>query len=260
MSIDEKHRLEEDMCHFPKNLGCTRPIGKVQLGYFLPVGGIMKREGWIGEFMGTFTLIFSSVCAASINGGNLAAALAGGFSVLAMAFTYQKVSGAHFNPALSLAMWISQKITLRALFQYVTIQTLAATAAAFVLRYFLGADVLKEKATVHYLPSVTCWQAFWMEVLLTFFVVETVFYAVVMGLAKSVAPIVLASLIIANTLGGSYLTGAAFNPARTLGTAIVALDFGGIWLHLIGPIVGSVASSLLFRLRRAYRLLPAEID
>ncbi len=220
----------------------------------------MERDGWIGEFMGTFTLVFSSVCAASIQHGNLAAALGGGFAVLAMAFTYQKVSGAHFNPALSLAMWMCRKISLRALGQYVSIQVLAATAAAFVLKYFLGADVLKAKATVHALPTVTTGQAFWMEVLLTFFLVETVFYAVMMGLAKSVAPIVLGSLIIVNTLGGSYLTGAAFNPARALGTAIAARDFAGIWIHLLGPFVGATLSALFIHVRQRCGLIPVRED
>lgn len=218
----------------------------------------MKRDGWIGEFMGTFTLVFTSVGAGAICTGNLPAALSAGFAVLAMAFTYQKVSGAHFNPALSLGLWMSGKISTSLLIEYVFIQTLACTAASFTLKYFLGADVLLSKATVHVLPEVTLAQGFWMEVLLTFFLVETVFYAAVLGQAKHLVPLVMASLVTVNILSGSYLTGAAFNPARALGTAVAAGDYNGIWVHLLGPCTGSILSALLFNFRNKKGLLPSQ--
>lgn len=216
----------------------------------------MKRDGWIGEFLGTFTLVFTSVAAGAINAGNVAGALGAGLAVLAMAYTYQRVSGAHFNPALSLALWLSGKISISLLLEYVAIQCSACIAAGFALKYFLGAEALLFKATVHILPDVSPLKGFWMEVLLTFFLVETLFYAGVLGLARSVVPVVMASLVTVNILGGSYLTGAAFNPARALGTAVAAGDYSGIWVHLLGPAAGSVLSALLFNFRDRRGLLP----
>lgn len=216
----------------------------------------MRPYAWVGEFMGTFTLVFTSVCAGALGAGPLCSALAAGFAVIAMAFTYQGVSGAHFNPALSLAFYMSGRISGRVLTNYVVVQIVAATASALTLRYFLGHEALLQRATVHLAPGVSAAKCFWMEVLLTFFIVETVFYAVFMGTVKQFAPFILGSLIIANSLSGSLLTGAAFNPARALATAVVAWDFRGLWVHLIGPFVGSLISTLFANFRNQRGLLP----
>lgn len=215
----------------------------------------LKPHAWVGEFMGTFTLVFTSVCAGAMNSGPICGALAAGFAVFAMAFTYQGVCGAHFNPALSLAFYMSGRISKQVLMRYVVIQTVAATASALALRYFLG-EVAIQKATVHLVPGISSMKGFWMEALLTFFLVETVFYAVFMGMVKQFAPFILGSLIIANSLSGALLTGAAFNPARALATAIAAWDFSGLWVHLIGPFVGSLISTFFAQYRDQRGLLP----
>lgn len=216
----------------------------------------LRPHQWVGEFMGTFTLVFTSVCAGALGAGPLCSALAAGFAVLAMAFTYQGVSGAHFNPAISLAFYMSGRISARTLGHYTLVQIAAATASAFTLLYFLGHEALLQRATVHVLPGVSAMKGFWMEVLLTFFLVETVFYAALMGMGKQLTPLILGALIIANSLSGSLLTGAAFNPARSIATAIAAWDFSGIWIHVLGPLVGSLISILFVSFRDQRGMLP----
>ena len=213
----------------------------------------MKYESraWLAEFVGTLTLIFIGSLSAAVafealdggTGGVVLAGLAHGLVLVALIYGIGAVSGCHINPAVSIALAAIGKFDWRSVPGYILAQLAGAVVGAL-----LHAAIRAKGATHYGLPlpgvDVGAGQALVLEAVLTFFLVSVIIGAAVSGKAtKGFHGLAIGLTLAASWLVGGALTGAALNPARSFGPAIVALNFDSIWIYWVGPIVGGLLAA-----------------
>lgn len=207
----------------------------------------MSRKALVAEFLGTFALIFIGAGAGALNlGGLVGVALAHGLVVVGFVYAYGHLSGSHLNPAVTLGFWVAGQIDAAKAVAYAAIQCLGGILGALTLSFVLGENAGTLGATT--LGRGTTWeQGLVIEVLLTFFLVNAIFNTAVGGKAGSLAGFAIGATLVACILMGGPLTGASFNPARTLGPAVATSQFDALWIYLVGPPVGATLAALLYR-------------
>ena len=201
----------------------------------------------LAEFIGTFALIFIGAGAGALgDGGLVGVALAHGFVIVGFAYAYGHISGTHINPAVTLGVWAAGKIDTTRALAYVAAQLLGGIVGAGVLAWVLGERAGSLGATV-LAEGVSPAQGLVLELILTFFLVNTIMNAGISGKATIPAGLAIGLTLIFCILMGGPLTGASLNPARTLGPALVTGNFNNIWLYFVGPIAGAVLAGLLYK-------------
>ncbi len=205
----------------------------------------MNTKNLIAELIGTFALIFIGAGALAIGeGGLLGVALAHGLVIVAFAYAYGHISGTHINPAVTLGLLIAGEIQFVAAIGYWIVQCLGGILGAVVLNAVLpnpgdlGVTILSE--------NVGIGQGLVVEIVLTFFLVNTIFNTAVSGKAGNFAGLAIGLTLVLCILMGGPLTRASLNPARTLGPAIVSGNYADIWLYFVGPSVGGILAALLY--------------
>ncbi len=207
---------------------------------------------YIAEFIGTFVLVLFACgtaavvgCSAENGTGYLLTALAFGLVIVAMAYSIGNVSGCHINPAVSIAMLVSKKLSVKDFIGYVIAQFLGAIAGAAVLMALVGKD---SGLGANALYEGNIWLSILVEVILTF-----VFVTAILGVTSktsngAVAGIVIGlSLTLVHILGISF-TGTSVNPARSFGPALLV---GGealscVWVFIVAPLVGGILAALVY--------------
>ena len=205
----------------------------------------MNTKNLVAEFIGTFALIFIGAGALALNkGGLVGIALAHGLVIVTFAYAYGHISGTHINPAVTLALLIAGEIQIVAAVGYWVVQFLGGILGAFVLKAVLpeagdlGVTILGS--------GVTATQGLIVEMVLTFFLVNTIFNTAVSGKAGNFAGLAIGLTLVLSILMGGPLTRASLNPARTLGPAIASGNYADIWLYFVGPAIGAVLAALLY--------------
>ncbi len=206
------------------------------------------------EFIGTFALVFigggAIVTNATVRGdlGLLGIALAHAIVLSVMVSVFMNVSGAHFNPAVTLGLWIAKKIDLKGGLLYILTQLIAAVLAALLIKSILPA--MAGETMGYGLPriafGVTFTEAVVIEAVLTFFLVSAVFGTAVSPEAPKVGGFGIGLVLLFDILVGGPLTGAAVNPARAFGPAFVAMDWHGHLAYWVGPLAGGAFAGLLW--------------
>ena len=207
---------------------------------------------YLAEFIGTGVLVFvacgvaGQVC--DIGGaGHLMTALAFGLVIVAMAYSIGNVSGCHINPAVSLAMLISKKMSVKDFIGYVIAQYLGATAGAGLLYAIvknpneLGANALAGGDEGSILISLA------IEAALTF-----VFVLAILGVTSkesngAVAGLVIGGALVLVHLLGIPFTGTSVNPARTFGPALFNGSLSIYWVFLVAPLVGGALAAVVYK-------------
>jgi aquaporin NIP len=212
------------------------------------------------EAIGTFALVFAGCGAIMVNAktdalGHLGVAASFGLVIMVMIYAVGHISGAHFNPAVSLAFALTRHFPWPRLFAYWAAQITGAVAAAALLRSSLG-DVANIGAT---LPSGSDGQAFLWEIVLTFFLMF-----VIMAVATDTravgeaAAIAIGGTVALDALFGGPITGASMNPARSLGPALIAPEFTALWVYLLAPLVGAAGGAVAYQFVRGEQTRPGE--
>lgn len=211
------------------------------------------RRRLLAEFIGTAALIFVGAGAAALGIGGLAgAAFAHGFVVLGLIFAIGSVSGCHINPAVTAGLWTAGVIETGDAIAYVAAQFAGGLCGALLLAFCLGGTSTGLGATVLavQLPlgdeviTISALQGLVLEILGTFWLVFVVLATAVAGRAGALAPVAIGLTLTSLIFFIGPLTGASLNPARTLGPAVVAVNFADIWLFFVGPVVGGVLAAL----------------
>ncbi|MBM4415951.1 MAG: aquaporin [Chloroflexi bacterium] len=197
------------------------------------------------EFIGTFALVFLGAGSIITGAGLIGVAFAHGLAIAIMITAFGRVSGGHFNPAVTVGVWATRRIASLDAATYIGAQLLAATVAAAVLLLFPG--TLRDVADgVPALAGVDFMQGVAIEVVLTFFLVTAIFGTAIDRYAPQVGGFAIGLTITIDILAAGRLTGAAMNPARAFGPALV----NGVWddhlVYWIGPIIGAVIAALLY--------------
>ena len=207
----------------------------------------------LAECLGTFMLVFAGTGAIIINdiaGGaitHLGIALVFGLVVLTVIYTYGDTSGAHINPAVTIAFWVARRFPGRWVAPYVVAQSLGAILASLLLYWFFPAHQTLGAT----LPHSGLLQAFVFEFLLTWWLM-TVILGVSEGAKEKgvVAGIVIASAVALEAAFAGPITGASMNPARSLGPALVSGQIAQLWIYLLATPLGAMFAVVVCRVTK----------
>ncbi len=216
----------------------------------------------VAEFVGTALFVFLGVGsvvvnAASNNGiGLLGIALAHGVGLAVLVSMTMPISGGHLNPAVSVSLWLAQKIDGRTLGNYVLAQVLGAVVGALLAKGLLPtmAGKVTSLGTPQLAGTIGLFEGIGIEALLTFILVSAVYGTAVSAQAPKVAGFGIGLALFVCAIVGGGLTGAALNPARAIGPALVAWEWHGQVVYWVGPLLGATLAGALWK----FVLLPRD--
>lgn len=206
------------------------------------------------EFIATFVLVFVGVGAIAMAPGDLLAiAIAHGMAIGVMATATGAASGGHINPAVSMAFFLRGQLSGASTAAYVAAQCLGALAGAAAVNWLLPAGLLATVGMGMPAPGegIAIGQALGMEIVLTFFIVYTVFGTAADQAAPKVGGLYIGLAVAMGILAGGPVSGAAMNPARHLGPALIGGGTSLIWLYWAGPVIGAALAAWAYGLTHA---------
>ena len=204
---------------------------------------------YIAEFIGTFALVFCGTGAVIINSlsegslGLLGISAVFGIVIMGIIYVFGAFSGAHINPAVTVALAAGKLMPKREVIHYVIAQVLGAFLAS-VLLYL----ILPETQTLgETLPSGGVISSFVLETVLTFFLMLTILGVTSQKEYSCLAGIVIGVFVTGIILIAGPISGGSFNPARSLAPAVLSGNIHSLWIYIIAPILGSVSAMLLWK-------------
>jgi aquaporin NIP len=206
---------------------------------------------YLAELLGTYALVFAGTGAIVIDQEthgtitHVGIAITFGLVVMSMIYAFGEISGAHINPAVSIAFTIAGKFPLRKLPYYLLSQVAGAVLASLSLKILFPSN-LSLGAT---LPAGSEWQSFLLEFLLSFFLMLTIINVSTGSKEQGMfAGIAIGSVVCLEAMFAGPICGASMNPARSLGPAIVSRNFVSLWVYIIAPISGAIAAVPVFKM------------
>jgi aquaporin TIP len=204
------------------------------------------------EFLGPFVLVFAGVGAIlATQADNLVAiAFAHGLAIGLFVAAAGHISGGVFNPALSVGLWATKKLDSTRAVAYIIAQLLGGLAGAAVVSACFP-EAIRDEFNLG-VPSVgagfSTTNALIMEIVLTFFLMFVVFGVAIDGRTggRAIAGLAIGLTITMDIFPGGAVSGAAMNPARWFGPAVIENDYTDGWIWIVGPIIGAVAAALLY--------------
>lgn len=213
-------------------------------------------KAFLAEAVGTLALIFlgaGSIIADQLSGGQVGLvgiALAHGLAIATMVAAVGHVSGGHFNPAVTLAFLSTGRLPVGRAVWYIAAQLAGAVLGAWLLTltFPAGAREAVGLGTPALAQGIRSGAGILIEAVLTFFLVFVIFGVAVDARGpRAVAPLAIGLVITMDILGGGVLTGAAMNPARAFGPALVAGRWPNHLVYWIGPAAGGVIAGWVYQ-------------
>ncbi|KAK7245578.1 hypothetical protein RIF29_40425 [Crotalaria pallida] len=208
----------------------------------------------IAEVLGTYFMMFAGCGSVIVNLNNEKSVTHPGISitwglvVMVLVYTLGHISGAHFNPAVTIAHATARRFPLKEVPTYIIAQVVGSLLASGTLRLLFTGT---QDHFIGSLPSGSDVQALVIEFIITFYLMF-----VVSGVATDnraigeLAGLAVGSTVCLNVLFAGPLTGSSMNPARSLGPAIVYNEYRGIWIYMVAPILGAIAGTWVYQLIR----------
>jgi len=198
------------------------------------------------ECIGTFALVFAGTGAIVIDrasGGAIShpgVALTFGLVILAMIYTFGDISGAHFNPAVTIAFTAARRLPFREAPGYIAAQLTGAFAASALIRFLFPSDPTLGAT----LPAGPALQSFILETVLTFLLMLVILSVSTGAQEKGItAGIAIGAVIGLEAMFAGPISGASMNPARSIAPAIVSGHLEHLWLYIAGPILGALLAT-----------------
>lgn len=211
------------------------------------------KHRFFAEVLGTFILVFAGTGAIVVNEitggviGHAGVALTFGLVVAAMIYTFGDVSGAHFNPAVSISFVVAGRFPAADLPAYLTAQMLGALCASGTLKLLFP----ESESLGMTLPAGAASQSFFLEIILTAILMLTILSVSHGAKEKGItAAIAIGSVVGLEAMFAGPICGASMNPARSLGPALVSWNLEHIWLYPVATIIGAMIAIPLFRITR----------
>jgi len=218
----------------------------------MPRPGLLRRA--LAEGLAAFALVFAgcgAIVTDSVRDGVLGAtgvAAVFGLVIMVMIYATGHLSGAHINPAVTIAFTLTRHFPPRDALAYVVAQLVGASAGALVLLAAWSAKPAALGATV---PSAASGTAllyeFFMSALLMFVIVAVATDTRAVGAAAAIA---IGGTVALDALFGGPLTGASMNPARSFGPALAAGEWTDFWIYIVGPIGGATLGAGAYQVIR----------
>ncbi len=201
----------------------------------------------LAEFLGAFTLLFVGAGYVVVSGGAniVGVALAHGFAIATMVAAFGYISGAVFNPALSIALWSIGKIDGAKAISYVIAQLAGASLGFLSVKTLLLREASMAKLAVPDLnDAVSLFEGVFIEAILTFFLMIVILSVIDENGPSQIAGLIIGLVIAMDIFAGGALTGAAMNPARAFGPALLEGHWDNHLVYWVGPIIGAVIAAL----------------
>ena len=208
----------------------------------------MKK--YIAELIGTFALVFCGTGAIVIdqqtNGqvGHIGVAITFGLIVTSMIYAFGDKSGAHFNPAVTIAFSLANLFPKKQILPYIISQIIGAFIASAILKLLFPTN-LNLGATI---PSGSNLQSFVLEIVLTFILMLTILFTS-QGSKETgtMAGLAIGGVVLLEAMFAGPICGASMNPARSLSPAIVSGNVATLWIYLSAPVVGATLATFVLR-------------
>lgn len=214
----------------------------------------MKRRALIAEFIGTFALIFvgvGSIVADTMLGGKsglVGIALAHGLTIAVMVSATAAISGGHLNPAVTFGALVARKVDIKTAISYIIAQCLGAMVASLLLEIAMPVPALLAVGygTPALGANITPTQGLVTEAILTFFLMFAVYGTAIDRRAPKVGGLFIGLTVTLDILMGGPISGAAMNPARHLGPALISGSFVNTWIYWVGPLAGAALAAFTY--------------
>lgn len=209
----------------------------------------MRR--YLAEAIGTFALVFCGTGAIVVNQqtggviGHAGVAATFGLIVTAMIYTFGGISGAHFNPAVTIAFSLAKLFRWKDVASYIVAQLAGGLLASLLLKALFPANETLGAT----LPAGTQMQSFILEVVLTFFLMLVILFTSQGSKEVGVlAGIAIGATVLVEAMFAGPVSGASMNPARSLAPALVSQNLSAVWIYTAAPCVGAALATLAWRL------------
>ena len=210
----------------------------------------MKRRDLLAEAVGTFALVFAGTGAIVINditGGavsHIGISLTFGLVILAMIYALGDISGAHFNPAVTIGFWAARRIERSTVMPYILSQCAGAFLASLILRVLFPSHESLGATQ----PAGPALQSFVLESILTFVLMLVILQVSTGGKEKGItAGMAVGAVVALEALFAGPISGASMNPARSLAPALASLQFTHLWIYLLAPLAGAAGAVVVAR-------------
>ncbi|GLT80151.1 hypothetical protein SLA2020_516050 [Shorea laevis] len=208
----------------------------------------------LAEAVGTYFLVFAGGGSVVVNFDNNKVvtqpgiSIVWGLAVMVLVYSVGHISGAHFNPAVTIAFASCKRFPLKQVPVYIAAQVLGSTLAAGTLRLLFNG---KHDVFAGTSPQGSDMQAFVIEFIITFYLMF-----IISGVATDnraigeLAGLAVGATVLLNVMFAGPITGASMNPARSLGPAIASNHWKGIWIYLVAPTLGAVSGAWVYNMVR----------
>lgn len=212
----------------------------------------MKAKSILSEFLATALLVFigtGSVLVVqneSISSPQLWIGISFGFAVALGILIFGKLSGAHMNPAVTIALWLDKNFEKRSVIPYLIAQLSGAVLGSFAL-------TLLYPQNPHYgdtLPTIGVWQSFLLEFGLTFILMAGVLLDIHRHRSVIFSALFIGTIVGLEAYFAGPFCGASMNPARSFGPAVFSGMWSDLWIYLSAPVFGAISALVLTRLRK----------
>jgi len=205
------------------------------------------KKIFLAEVFGTFWIVFAGTGAIIVNDmtgviSHAGVALTFGLIVFAMISSLGDISGAHFNPAVTIGFYLAKRFPLKMVLPYIANQCLGALAASYLLHLLFPAHSTLGAT----LPAGSAVQSWVLEIILMLGLMFVILSVSTGAKEKGItAGLAIGSVVALEALFAGPICGASMNPARSLGPALVSGHFESLWIYLTAPIVGAGIAVLL---------------
>jgi aquaporin Z len=210
----------------------------------------MKRRDLLAEAVGTFALVFAGTGAIVINDitggavGHIGISLTFGLVILAMIYALGDISGAHFNPAVTIGFWTARRIERSTVMPYILSQCAGALLASLLLRLLFPSHESLGATQ----PAGPALQSFVLESILTCVLMLVILQVSRGGKETGItAGMAVGAVIALEALFAGPISGASMNPARSLAPALVSLQLAHLWIYILAPLIGAMGAVVVAR-------------
>lgn len=209
----------------------------------------MKK--YIAEILGTFALVFCGTGAIIINQESAGAithpgiAFTFGLIVMVMIYAIGPVSGAHLNPAVTIAFAVAKRFEVKQILPYILSQAAGAFLASFTLHFLFPSNEMLGAT----MPAGSDSQSFILEIILTFFLMLVIIQVATGSKEQGMfAGLAIGSTVLLEAMFAGPICGASMNPIRSLSPAMISGHLEHLWIYLVAPVVGAIAAIFVWQL------------